>query len=116
MYFLAFFSNLQKTKGMSASKGSLLDKVGGIKTATKGKLKAMRKAMSLERGIDQVGTDPHGQNVREEGTSGAKGGHSIFHKMKKAPSLKSISAFFGRKKKKGKFTVEDIEASTRYCL
>ena len=101
-----------KTKGLSASKGSLLDKVGGIKTSTKGKFKAIRKAMSLERGIDQVGNDPDGGSGREP-ASGAKGGHSIFHKMKKAPSLKSISAFFGRKKKKGKFTAEDIEASTR---
>lgn len=82
--------------------------MGGLKTATKGKFKAMRKAMSLERGIDVVGNDPHGQNKPE-----SKGGHSFFPKMKKAPSLKTLAGLFGRKKKKGKYAAEDVEASTR---
>ena len=84
--------------------------MGGLKTATKGKFKAMRKAMSLERGIEQVGNDPQGQHIKQDGT---KGSHSFFPKMKKAPSLKSITSFFGRKKKKGKYTAEEAEASAR---
>ena len=94
---------------MSASKGSLLDKMGGLKIATKGKFKAMRKAMSLERGIDQAGNHPQDHQSKPDN----KGGHSFFPKMKKAPSLKSFTGLFGRKKKKGKYSAEEVEASSR---
>ena len=87
-----------------------MDKMGGLKLATKGKFKAMRKAMSLERGIDQAGNQPQGQG---QSKSDNKGGHSFFPKMKKAPSIKSITGLFGRKKKKGKYSAEEVEASSR---
>lgn len=81
---------------MSASKSSLFDKMKF------GKFKGFKKAMSMDRGIDSAGNN---------GSPQTKGGNSFFPKMKKAPSLKSITSLFKRKKKRGQFRIDDHEGA-----
>ena len=111
LYNCTYFSNLQKSKKLSASKASLMDKVGTLKTATKGKFKKLRKAVSLERGIDKFSVEPNPDPYRTHDAKIDNSGPAP--KMKKAPSLKSLTSLFGKikkKKKKGKWTAEEGEA------
>lgn len=85
--FFFLYRNLNRSREISASKSSLFNK-------TKGKLKKFKKALSLEQGIDKCGVEP-GQSSSQA------------TKVKKAPSLKSITSLFKRKKKKGKMQFED---------
>jgi len=87
---------------LSASRGSLLDK-------TKGQLKKLRNAVSLERGLDSAGVDTYAEPREATKTVQSKGSKSVFTRMKKAPSLKSITSLFKKNKKKGKTTLEDPE-------
>ncbi|XP_052789913.1 uncharacterized protein LOC128224199 isoform X2 [Mya arenaria] len=99
-------STLAESREKSASRGSLLEK-------TKGKLRKFRNSVSLENGLDSAGVDGHpGGSSLPKGSNPnkpAKGGHSFLPLMKKAPSLKSLTSLFKRKKKKGKFNIEDSE-------
>jgi len=86
---------MAKSKEISASKLSLFNK-------TKGKLKKFKKALSLEQGVNNCGIED--QNGHQQ-----QGGNSNKPKVKKAPSLKSITSLFKRKKKKGKMHIHDTD-------
>ncbi|KAL4219301.1 hypothetical protein ACF0H5_021880 [Mactra antiquata] len=93
-------SNLKASKEMTSSKSSLFDKIKFSK------FKGSKKSMSMDQGIDSAGYSPN--SVQK-----SKGSNSFFPKMKKAPSLKSITSLFSRKKKKrGQFRLDDHEGSS----
>ncbi|XP_050414655.1 uncharacterized protein KIAA1614 [Patella vulgata] len=93
-------STLKSSKGFSSSKSSLLNKMGAIKNSTKSKIKSFRKAVSLERGLDNVETieTPSKAEKLEKSKS----------KMRKAPSLKSLTALFGKKSKSKKEKTDQV--------
>ncbi|XP_053381041.1 uncharacterized protein LOC123551801 [Mercenaria mercenaria] len=83
------------------------ENAAGKKRGSKGKFSFFKKALSMDRGIEKVGMDP---NPTSQSSQGSKDNHSSFPKVKKAPSLKSFTSLFSRKKKKkGQFVIEDVE-------
>lgn len=89
-------SNLENSRDFSASKLSLFDKMGTIKQSAKMKIKSLRKAVSLDKGVDTIG--------RTDSSSSQQ-------KRTKTPVLKSLKNFFG--KKKNKSSKHPIETSQR---
>lgn len=88
------FRDLARSKEISASKSSIFNK-------TKGKFKLFKKALSMEKGMDSCGVQDQNGHLQ--------GDHSHMPKVKKAPSLKSITSLFKRKKKKGKMHIHDTD-------
>lgn len=77
-----------------------------MKKSAKSKFKAIRKAVSMDKGINKadVEEEPHQQVDKEKkGRSGLK-----MPKIKNPPILKGL---FGKKKKKQKDTTEKTETS-----
>ncbi|XP_063423446.1 uncharacterized protein LOC134707534 isoform X2 [Mytilus trossulus] len=79
-------SNLLKSKELSSSRQSLSDKMGGIKKSAKSKFKAIRKAVSMDKGIDDIGNE----------------GQTKVKDKKKSKEKKGLFGFFSKKKSKQK--------------
>ncbi|CAC5417127.1 unnamed protein product [Mytilus coruscus] len=79
-------SNLVKSKELSASRQSLSDKMGNIKKSAKSKFKAIRKAVSMDKGIDDIGNE----------------GQTKVKDKKKSKEKKGLFGFFSKKKSKQK--------------
>ncbi|XP_046578012.1 uncharacterized protein LOC124285789 [Haliotis rubra] len=107
-------STLRSSRGLSASKSSLLT---NFKDSARVRFQTMRKAMSMDRGLDEVNHDEKnklgkkekGEKVKEKNKGDKEKKEKKKKsdgKMKKAPSLKSLSSLFGRKNRDRLSSVE----------
>ncbi|XP_071097524.1 uncharacterized protein [Haliotis cracherodii] len=107
-------STLRSSKALSASKSSLFT---NFKDTARVRFQTMRKAMSMDRGLDEVNHDEKNKSGKKEKGEKVKEKNKgekekkekkkkSDGKMKKAPSLKSLSSLFGRKNRDRLSSVE----------